>query len=130
MKILIVYHKKDLCQMLDTYLTQKGHDCICAVDGRNGLSLIEKEKFDAVLLGLKMLGFSGYDIIDALEKNGKLKENNIIVFSAAHLSQSEIEDLLKRDVYSYLRMPVKLDVLLKTLGTVSKSKVNAFVTAS
>ena len=74
--------------------------------------------FDAVLLGLTMPNFSGYDAIDALEKSGKLKENKIIIFTANHLSQSEIENLLKRGVYSYLGLPVKLDILLKILETI------------
>lgn len=118
MKILIVYHNKPLCMMFEDFLIKKGHDCSCAVDGRNGLSLIEKEKFDAVLLGLTMPNFSGYDAIDALEKSGKLKENKIIIFTADHLSQSEIENFLKRGVYSYLGLPVKLDILLKILETI------------
>ena len=117
-KLLIVYNKENLCKMLETSLIKRGLDCIGVVDARIGLSLIEREKFDAVLLDLMMPGFSGYDIIDALEKNGKLKENNIIIFTAVHHSQSEIEDLLERGVYSYLRQPVRLDALVRILETV------------
>ncbi len=115
LKILIIYNNKDLCKSIETFLIEEGHDCICAVIGRNALSLIESEKFDAVLLGLTMPEFSGYDIIDALEKKGKLKENNIIVFDVVGLSQFLIEELLKRGVYSYLKLPVKPDVLLRIL---------------
>ena len=118
MKILIAYHNKNICMMLENFLIKMGHDCSCAVDGRNGLSLIEKGKFDAVLLGLTMPNFSGYDVIDALEKSGELKENKIIIFTALHLSQSEIEDFFKRGVYSYFGLPVKLDILLETLETI------------
>jgi len=123
MKILIVYHNKDLCMMLENFLIKMGHDCSCAVDGRNGLSLIEKGKFDTVLLGLTMPNFSGYDVIDALEKSGKLKENKIIIFTVPHLSQLEIENFLKRGVYSYLGLPVKLDILLKTLETIPPRQI-------
>ena len=115
LKILIIYNNKDLCKSIETYLIKEGHDCIYAVIDRNALSLIESEKFDAVLLGTTMQEFSGYDIINALEKKGKLKENNIIVFDVLGLSQSLIEELLKRGVYSYLKLPVKPDVLLRIL---------------
>jgi len=115
---LIFHNNKNLCKNFETHLIREGHDSICAFDGRHALSLIEKEKFDVVLLGLTMPDFSGYDIIDALEKKGKLKENNIIVLSSVHLSQSEIEDLLKRGVYSYLRLAVKPDVLVRIVETV------------
>ena len=128
LKILIIYNNKDLCKTLETYLIKEGHDCICAVNGRNGLSLIESEKFDVVLLGLLMPEFSRYDIIDTLEKNGKLKETNIIVLSSVHIPQSEIEDLLKREVYSYLRQPVKPDVLLRILENSIDMKTTDMVT--
>ena len=118
LKILIIYNNKDLCKILETYLIEEGHDCICAVNGRNGLSLIEKEKFDVVLLGLMTPEFSRYDFIDALEKKVKLKETNVIVLSSVDIPQSEIEDLLKRGVYSYLRQPVLPDMLLRILKTV------------
>ncbi|KAG2477506.1 MAG: hypothetical protein NPMRTH1_1100005 [Nitrosopumilales archaeon] len=118
LKTLIVHNNKNLCKIFETYLIREGHDSICAFDGRNALPLIENEKFDAVLLALTTSDFSGNDIIDALEKKGKLKENNIVVLSSIHLSQSEIEDLLERGVYSYLRLPVKPDVLVKILETI------------
>jgi len=115
--ILVIYNNRSLCKLFETYLKQEGHDCICAVDGRNGLSLIETEKFDAVLLGIAFPEFSGYDIISILEEDGKLRKSNIIILSASHLPQSEIEDLLKRGIRSYLQQPVKPDVLLRILET-------------
>ena len=115
--ILVIYNNKNLCKIFEAYLKQEGHDCICAVDGRNGLSLIETGKFDVVLLGLALPEFSGYDIINVLEKDGKLRKSNIIILSTAHLPQSEIEELLKRGVCSYLQQPVKPDVLLRILET-------------
>ena len=115
--ILVINDNKSLCKIFEAYLKQEGYDCICAVDGRNGLSLIETEKFDVVLLGLTMPEFSGYDVINALEKDGRLKETNIIVLSPILIPQSEIEELFKRGVYSYLRVPMKPDVLLRILET-------------
>lgn len=117
-KILIVDSNKDLCEMLTNYLKRCGHDCVCAIDGRNGLSLIQKEKFDLILLNLQDQGFNGYDVIDALEKGGKLKENKIFVWTTLDLSQPEIDDLLKRGVRSCIKKPVRVEVLLRTLDTV------------
>jgi len=115
--ILVIYNNRSLCKIFEAYLKQEGHDCICAVDGRNGLSLIETGKFDVVLLGLALPEFSGYDIINVLEEDRKLRKSNIIILSASHLPQSEIEELLKRWICSYLQQPVKPDVLLRILET-------------
>jgi len=115
--ILVIYNNRSLCKIFEAYLKQEGHDCICAVDGRNGLSLIETGKFDVVLLGLMLPEFSGHDIINVLEEEGKLRKSNVIILSTSHLPQSEIEELLKRGVCSYLQQPVKPDVLLRILET-------------
>ena len=85
-KMLIVDSNKDLCTMFTKYLIKCGHDCVCAVDPRNGLSLIQKQKFDLILLNLQDQGFNGYDVIDALEKDGGLKENKIFVWTTHNLS--------------------------------------------
>ena len=58
---------------LSKFLTVKGHECTVLNDGRNGLTLLERDRFDVVILDLAMPKFSGYDIIDTLEKSGKLR---------------------------------------------------------
>lgn len=120
-KVLIVDSNKDLCTMFTNYLIKCGHDCVCAVDKRNGLTLIQEQKFDVILLNLQDPGFNGYDVIDALEKDVKLKENKVFVWTTLDLSQPEIDDLLKRGVQSCLKKPVRIDMLLKTLDIVCQN---------
>ena len=115
MKILVIDSNKSLCEMLSVLFKKSGHDSICAIDGRNGLSLLLHEKFDAVFLCLKMPNFSGYDIIDHLEKEKKLKDNRIILFTSVPLSNSDIDEFLRRGIHLYLKQPAKPDVILKTL---------------
>jgi len=110
--------------MLAEHLVKCGHDCVCAINERNGLSLIQKENFDVVLLDLKNKEFSGYDVIDSLEKNGKLKENKIVVYTTLNLSQLEIEGLLKRGVYSYLQKPVKCIFRIGDCDSFTSIKIN------
>ena len=35
-KILVIYNNRNLCETLETFLKQEGHDCICAINRRNG----------------------------------------------------------------------------------------------
>ncbi len=88
MKILIIDSNKNICGMLAEHLVKCGHDCVCAINERNGLSLIQKENFDVVLLDLKNKEFSGYDVIDSLEKNEKLNYKNHQYKSFQNLCQS------------------------------------------
>ena len=115
MKILVIDDNQEITQPLSKFLTVKDHDCTVSTDGRNGLTLLQKQRFDVVLLDLALPEFSGYDIIDALEKDDKLKENMIIVFTALALKNEEIDELKKRGIYACISKPIKLDLLLKTI---------------
>ena len=115
MKIILIDDNSEITKPLSKFLTAKGHNCIVSNDGRNGLAMILQQKFDVVLLDLAMPELSGFDIIDTLEKNGRLKENKVIVFSALDVKNEKIEELLQKGVRSCLSKPVKLDVLLKAI---------------
>ncbi len=115
MKILLTDDNVSITKMMSKYLTRKGHDVTVSNDGKNALSIMNGEKFDRVLLDLSMPEFSGYDVIDALEKDGTLKEKNIILFTASVAADEEINKLIDRGVKSCLRKPVDLELLLKTL---------------
>jgi len=49
-----------------------------------------------VVLDINMPGISGLDVIDALEKSGKIKKQKILVLSATSFSDDEITDLKRR----------------------------------
>ncbi len=115
MKILVIDDNQEITQPLSKFLTVKGHDCTVLNDGRSGLTLLQKQRFDVVLLDLAMPKFSGYDIIDALEKDDKLKENMIIIFTALAVKNEEVDDLIKRGAHTCIKKPIKLDLLLKTI---------------
>ena len=120
MKILVIEDNKTICEMLSQIIKKQGYDSICAIDGKNGLSLLKNTKFDAVFLDLKMPGFSGYEIIDDLESHDKLTDNKIILFTSVSLSNSQVHDFQKRGVYSYLKQPTKPDVIIQTLESIQE----------
>ena len=116
MQILLIDDNESITEMMSKYLTGKGHDCTVSNDGRNGLTLIEQRKFDAILLDLAMPDFTGIEVIEHLYKNGKINEHKIILFTASSVTDEEIQRLIKMGAHSCLKKPVKLDVLLKTIG--------------
>lgn len=110
-----------ITKMLTTFLDLKGHECVSTNDGKKGIEILKNENFDVVLLDLAMPEFSGYDVIDVLEKEKKLEKNKIIVFTASNLSSDELNALIKRGVYSYLLKPTDLDALLTKLNELTIS---------
>ena len=115
MKILLIDDNKSMTTAICKAIELKGHQCKPSNDGLEGLKLIQEQKFDKILLDLAMPEFSGYDIIDSLEKSGKIKELKIIVLTASSISEGKIEELKRKGIVSFLKKPVKLDELLKEL---------------
>ncbi len=116
-KYLIVDDNDSIAKMLTEIIEIEGHEAVKTNDGRNALTLIESQKFDGILLDIAMPEFSGLDVIDKLEKSGKLKENKVIILTASTLSDTKMDEMKERGVFSILRKPVDVDVLMKLLNS-------------
>ena len=115
MKVLIVDDNRDIADMLSKYLSLNNFDCSVSYNGRNGLSMIENQKFDVVLLDLAMPEFSGTDIINALARKNKIKDQTIIVLTASSKSEQEIDELIGKGIHSCLKKPIDPDYLVDYL---------------
>ena len=90
-----------------------------AHSGRGASPIIENNNFDAVLLDISMPEFSGLDVIDALNKSGKIKENKIIILTASVQDDEDLSHLKTKGVHTILKKPVEIDVLRSTLENLS-----------
>jgi DNA-binding response OmpR family regulator len=115
MKILIIDDNHDMTDMLKTYFTKKGHECSTSNDGHNALAILQKQKFNAILLDIAMPEFSGMDIVENLYKNNKMEGLNIIVLTASSVSKDQDELLKKKGVQAVLKKPIDPDELLEYL---------------
>ena len=115
MRILLIDDNKSMTKALSKFLSAKGYENTVSNHGREGLKLIQEQKFDKILLDLSMPEFSGYDILDSLEKSGKIKELKIIVFTASSISDAKIKELKKKGIFSFLKKPVRADHLFKEM---------------
>ena len=122
MNILGIDDNEDILKLLDTIITSKGHDFTQAGNGKEGVKLIEKQHFDAVLLDLAMPDFSGLDVIESLKKSNILKDQKIIIFTASSATDKEINELLQNEgVYLCVRKPVDIKFLIKKMEEMVKS---------
>ena len=112
MKILLVDGNKIIAIMMSKYLVMKGHECVTSNDGRNCLTLIEQQKFDAILLDTTLIEFTAFDIIDALINTNELRNKKIIFFTPSSVSDSRIIEYLKKGVHSCIKKPRQLETLL------------------
>ncbi|MDR3783236.1 MAG: response regulator [Candidatus Nitrosotalea sp.] len=121
MRILAIDDNRTITNMIREYLNSRGHDCMASNDGREGLAMILEQRFDAILLDLAMPKFSGYDIIESLIQAGKIKENNILVFSAGDIAEAELKKLQDNGVNCSIHKTTDMLALEKTIQNMVKS---------
>ncbi len=86
-KILIVEDEKSMAHALELKLTHTGFEAKTAGNGEEGLTMIQQEKFDLILLDLIMPKLDGFGVLE------KLKAMNITtpVIILSNLSQEDDE---------------------------------------
>jgi len=62
-----------------------------------------------------MPDFTGYDIIDELVKENKIKDQKIIVLTATTLDKDTVSKLKKYGVYSIQTKPMSVSTLIETM---------------
>lgn len=122
MKLLIMDDNKEITDLFLTYFKSHGHDCYAVNDGRSGAELLERERYDAVILDLAMPEFTGFDVIHQLEKKHMVKNQNIIILTASGVvTDEQVTKLKNQGVKTVLRKPVSMDTLNMAIMTDSRS---------
>ncbi len=119
MKILGIDDNEDLLSLCEIALTSDGHEYTGIDNGRDGVNAIKNEKFDLVLLDLSMPDFSGVDVVDALVKEGLMKKQKVVIFTASSATEKEYAPLLEKGAHSIIKKPLDVDVLLETIHKIA-----------
>ena len=79
--------------------------------GEEALRLLRQEPFDLVFCDLNMPGMTGFELVDALHRDGLLERVAVVIVSSLGQSPA-IEELLAKGVKGYLRKPIRPEELL------------------
>jgi two-component system, OmpR family, response regulator len=115
MKLLIIDDTNDITDLFAKVLGTLGHEIVTSDNGIEGLDLMMKQKFDAILLDIAMPDFTGLDVIDKLIGTDKIRDSVIVLLTASSITDAEVKKLVKKGVHSCLRKPVKIEILLEKM---------------
>ncbi|MCP4252545.1 MAG: CBS domain-containing protein, partial [Candidatus Scalindua sp.] len=105
LRILVVDDEEDIRNILNKFLSRKGHNVKVVDNGAYAIKMLEGEEFDLVLCDLAMPNVSGYDVVRVLNKLKKRPKIGIITGWAREPDTITDTEL---NVDFYLNKPFKL----------------------
>ena len=110
-KILIIDDERSIRNTIKEILEYEKYQVLAAVDGSEGLELIEQTSFDAILCDIKMPEMDGMEV---LGKALKMTDSPIIMISG-HGNIDIAVEAIKKGAFDYISKPLDLNRLLVTL---------------
>ena len=107
-KILIVDDEKVVRESLFHWFEEDNYQVETAEDGETALQKYEKEKYDLLLVDMKMPGMSGLDLLSKIKA---IDKDALIILITAFASVPTAITALKNGAYDYVTKPIDPDEL-------------------
>ena len=108
-KVLLVDDETVFTGNMSKLLTTRGYRVTAVNSGDAAINALEKEKFDVVVLDLKMPGMDGITTLKEIKKLGLFTETLILT---GHGSIDTAMDAIRLGAYDYLTKPCEIDELV------------------
>lgn len=102
--ILIIEDNEDINLLTKATLASKGHNVLCAFNGKEGIKLAQNNDVDFIILDVMMPDMDGYEVLSILKGNDNTKKIPVAFFSA-RTQKEEIEKGLSFGAIKYFRKP-------------------------
>jgi len=119
--VLIVEDDEFNRDLMQKRIKQSGYKTSCAKDGKEALEVLEKQKFDLMLLDLMMPGIDGIEVLKRMKADQKYPKIPVIMVSA--LDDSErIATCMEHGATDYITKPFNAVLLRTRIESVLKEK--------
>jgi CheY-like chemotaxis protein len=121
MRVLIIEDDSAMRALLEDVLERIGHRVIALADGTELPSVVERERFDVVILDKEMPGPNGLDLLSFLRHRRPAAP---VIFVTAFGGPDVAEEAARRGAYSYLEKPFRVGTIIDTLAAVPRYSVS------
>jgi two-component system response regulator HydG len=117
--VLVVDDDRDMCELAEAGLGQRGYSVSWCVTPQEALSTLEREDFDVVLVDIHMEGMSGLELCrEALAKRPDL----VVVVMTGFGSLDHAIGAMRVGAYDFITKPVSIDALALTMSRAARHR--------
>lgn len=117
-RLAYIEDEAEMIDLVRLILGRRGYTVIGANGGREGLSLVQKEIPDLILLDLMMPDMDGWDVYHQIKSNVKTRDIPVIVITAKAQNIDKILGLHIAKVDDYISKPFSPQELLERVEQV------------
>lgn len=123
-RILIIDDQKVFRKKLEMAVTTLGYEASSAESGQLGLDKLRKGNFDLLLLDIMMPGMDGFEVMQFMKQEAKLREIPVIVISALDGDMDAVVHAIKFGAQDFLAKNFDPVLLEARLGSSLEKKRN------
>lgn len=110
--VLVVDDDAGICEMMTDVLELEGYSVTAAYDGGSAIACIGKEKFDVVLMDMKMPGMNG---VETLKEIRKIAPGLPVIMITAFAVEDMIRESIREGAFAAMRKPLDFALLFSTI---------------
>jgi DNA-binding NtrC family response regulator len=119
LRILFADDEKPLQEFMRSELPRLGHEVTVCPDGKAALKALEKAKFDAAILDLRMPGMTGIEVLEQLKQASPDTE---AVVMTGHATMETAIEAVRLGAFDYITKPCKLAEIETILGKLAEKR--------
>lgn len=120
MKILVLEDDIMLNEMITEYLTSTGHLIISTKTGNECLDILEKERFDLLILDINVPNVDGLTILEKLHEQKRMVPT---IYISALIDIEDITRAFDIGCHDYLKKPFHLKELTLRINKILKTRI-------
>ena len=119
-RVLLVDDEVEFLASMKTSLQRRGFKVGTATDGKSGLALFASERFDVVVLDVKMPGLGGEEVFREIRR----KQPTVpVIMLTGHGTIQQAFQTSKEGVFEYVAKPCEVEVLVELLCRATSSEM-------
>ncbi len=118
--ILVVDDEVEICDLLQSFLSQEGYQVFSATNGVKAISLGKQNEPDLALLDIKMPGMDGIEVFRELKK---VRKDMGVIILTGYGTLGTAKEAMRLGAYDYLTKPFDLGLVKIVIQEALKNKL-------
>jgi len=131
MKVMVVDDEPDIVYLVSMMLDLRGYEVVTAHSGSECLEKLQEELPDLILLDLMMPIMDGWEVLDRIRADERLKSIPVVILTAKQLTADVVHKKAEY-ITEYLVKPITQEGLISVIEDIvsASRKLDSFVSAA